>query len=96
MPAFVATTPFNPGDFDAAGPYNEVLILAFEFAAPQKLIRVTYQRGNTVNGAWVPGKLPPEYLTLEGAAFDAAVAENYAAYANVATIIENTLKASGV
>lgn len=93
MPAFLAPAPFNPGDFDPSGLYKEVLILAFEFSPPEKMIRVTYQFGNTVNGAWVAGKLPVQQRELHGAAFDAAVAANYDAYRLVAAIVENDVKA---
>lgn len=78
-------TPFVTGHFDrSCEDYKEVSIVALEINTRDRIIRITYERGNTVSGAWRPGRAGCEQLTIEGAAYDSAVANVVPAYAALA------------
>lgn len=49
------TTPFDAGDFDLAGTYQEIKIYSISIDVKEGRVSVQYEHGNTVEGEWVPG-----------------------------------------
>ena len=60
------TTPFNPGDVDPGATYAEAKITEFRIGIEhRKRIEVLVELGNTVDGEWVPGKVPAHSVLIE-------------------------------
>ena len=66
------TTPVDVGDLDPNGPYQQVKIMTQTHDARRMQVRLEFEYGNTVDGAWVAGYQPRNKNTsaiVEGDAY---------------------------
>lgn len=86
------TTSLDPHTADPAGtPYKEVEVVAFEFSPREQMIRISYERGNTILGKWVAGRTGIEYLTLQGQDFADALVQYESTYAGASAAVYDQL-----